>query len=156
MAPRNFSIGELSRQSGVKITTIRHYEHIGLMPKPPRTSSERRLYDTQHARRLNFIRHARDLGFNLEEIRALFRLADSPELSCAHVSAIAKQRLRAVEDKLALLKRLRAELSRMIVQCSGGRVAQCRIIETLSDRSLLRKGNHADDPNAFNTNTKFE
>ncbi|MBL6612441.1 MAG: helix-turn-helix domain-containing protein [Alphaproteobacteria bacterium] len=135
---KTFTIGELSSYGSVKITTIRHYERIGLMPEPPRTLGGRRLYDARHIGRLNFIRHARELGFTVEEVRALLRLTDAPELPCKSVDTIARQRLRAVDDKMVGLKRLRAELSRMIAQCEGGRVAQCRIIETLSRKSFAR------------------
>jgi DNA-binding transcriptional MerR regulator len=135
---KTFTIGELSSYGSVKITTIRHYERIGLMPEPPRTLGGRRLYDARHIGRLNFIRHARELGFTVEEVRALLRLTDAPELPCKSVDTIARQRLRAVDDKMVGLKRLRAELSRMIAQCEGGRIAQCRIIETLSQKSFAR------------------
>lgn len=129
------TIGELSRDGGVKITTIRHYERIGLMPSPPRTEGGRRLYEVRHVGRLNFIRHARELGFAVEEVRALLKLADTPELSCKSVEAIARQRLRAVDDKIGSLKRLRTELSRMIGRCEGGRIAECRIVDALSQRA---------------------
>ena len=132
---RDVTIGELSSCAGVKITTIRHYERIGLMPEPPRTQGGRRRYEIRHVGRLNFIRRARELGFTVEEVRALLRLTEAPELSCKSVDTIARQRLRAVDDKMAGLKRLRAELSRMITQCEGGRVARCRIIEALSRKS---------------------
>ncbi|NJO54658.1 MAG: MerR family transcriptional regulator, partial [Bacteroidales bacterium] len=74
---RSMSIGELSRQTGVKVPTIRFYEEIGLLPPPPRTASNRRVYGTDAVQRLSFIRHARELGFEVEAIRALLRSAAS-------------------------------------------------------------------------------
>jgi DNA-binding transcriptional MerR regulator len=129
------SIGELSRHTGVKVTTIRYYESVALLQEPPRTAAGRRVYGTPDLRRLNFIRHARDLGFEVDDIRELLALTDTPEKSCARVDAIARQHLREVEDKIARLELLRGELNRMVNQCRRGRVADCRIIDTLADHA---------------------
>jgi MerR family mercuric resistance operon transcriptional regulator len=69
--PEIFSIGELSKHSGVNIETIRYYERIKMLPAPPRTANGRRVYGPTEKRTLAFIRRSRDLGFTLEEIRAL-------------------------------------------------------------------------------------
>ena len=86
--------------------------------------------------RLAFIRHARDLGFTLEAIRDLLSLSDRPDQSCAAADAIAKAQLAEVESRLARLTALKAELERMVVQCAGGSIADCRVIEVLGDHSL--------------------
>ena len=78
----NISIGELSKQSGVNIETIRYYERIKMLPAPPRTASGRRLYGPAERRTLAFIRRSRDLGFTLEEIRALLALGGPARLMC--------------------------------------------------------------------------
>ena len=70
----NLPIGELSKQSGVNIETIRYYERVKMLAPPPRTASGRRVYDSTDLRILVFIRRARELGFSLDEIRALLRL----------------------------------------------------------------------------------
>lgn len=132
---KNLPIGELSRQSGVKVTTIRFYESIGLLKEPPRTAAGRRVYGENYLRRLKFIHHARDLGFDMDEIRELLALTDTPEKSCARVDAIARQHLHEVEDKIARLELLRTELSRMVNACRRGRVADCRIVDTLADHA---------------------
>ena len=77
-------IGEAARRSGVKVPTIRYYEQIGLLPAPPRTEGNRRHYDAADLRRLAFIRHARELGFEIEAIRALLTLAGRPEPALRH------------------------------------------------------------------------
>jgi DNA-binding transcriptional MerR regulator len=132
---RGVTIGEAARRSGVKAPTIRYYEQIGLAPAPPRSDGNRRHYEIADLRRLAFIRHARELGFEVEAIRALLRLQDHPEQSCAAADAIARARLTEVERRIDSLKALRAELERMISACGRGNVAECRVIETLADRS---------------------
>lgn len=126
-------IGDLSRLTGVKITTIRFYESIALLPEPPRTASGRRVYGAAHVRRLNFIRHARDLGFEVEAIRELLALSDKPDQPCARVDAIARQHMAEVDDKIARLTLLRDELARMVKSCSRGKVGDCRILDALAD-----------------------
>ena len=70
----NLPIGELSKRSGVNIETIRYYERIKMLPAPQRTASGRRVYGTRELRMLAFVRRSRELGFSLNEIRALLRL----------------------------------------------------------------------------------
>jgi DNA-binding transcriptional MerR regulator len=131
----NFSIGELSRRTEVKVPTIRYYEQIGLLPPPPRTEGRQRRYGKDAIARLAFIKHSRELGFDLEAIRTLLSLQDSPDRSCAAADRIAKVRLVEVERRIVALNALRAELRRMIDECACGRVAECRVIETLADNS---------------------
>jgi DNA-binding transcriptional MerR regulator len=125
-------IGTAATRSGVKVSTIRYYEEIGLLPSPPRTKSNRRHYDTDDLRRLVFIRHARQLGFEIDAIRALLAIQDNPDQSCDAVDAIARARLGEVEGRIESLLKLKAELERMIGDCSRRRVAECRIIEVLA------------------------
>ncbi len=72
------AIGALSKQTGVNIETIRYYERIGLIPPPPRTDSGRRLYGAEDVRRLTFIRHVRDLGFDIAAIKTMLALQEMP------------------------------------------------------------------------------
>ena len=136
-------IGRLAKAAGTSVQTIRHYERIGLMPAAPRSGGNQRLYDEAARRRLIFIRHARDLGFSLEAIRELLDMSDRPEQPCASVDAIARRNLEAVEQRLVRLSALRQELVRMVDQCRGGRVADCRVIEILSDHALCLVNEHA-------------
>jgi Cu(I)-responsive transcriptional regulator len=125
-------IGAAAAHSGVKVPTIRYYEQIGLLPEPRRTKSNRRNYDADDLRRLVFIRHARDLGFSIEQVRQLLSMADQRNRSCAGVDTIARQHLAEVEQKIAELKAMHRELSTIIDQCGRGVIADCRIIEALS------------------------
>ena len=131
MASR-LSIGDLSRRTGSTVQTIRYYERIGVMPSPSRTAGNQRRYTAKHLDRLNFIRHARELGFSLEQIRELLTLTDSPDQSCEEINRIARANLAAVESRLRRLELLRGELQRMASACRGGRVADCRVIQVLS------------------------
>ena len=131
----DLSIGELSRRAAVKVPTIRYYEQIGLMPETGRTEGKQRRYGRMAVARLAFIRHARELGFEVDAIRTLLSLQDDPDQSCARADEIAKARLVEVEKRIASLKALRKELRKMIEECACGRVGECRVIETLADRT---------------------
>lgn len=133
MRDRGYAIGDAARDTGVKVPTIRYYEAIGLVRTVARNSGNRRLYDADDLRRLAFIRHARELGFDVEAIRALLSLQDDPQQSCVSAHAIAKTRLAEVEDRIARLSALKAELENMVAQCARGRIDTCRVIETLAD-----------------------
>lgn len=126
-------IGDLAKATGTKVETVRYYERIGLMPPAERTSANYRSYTSAHIDRLHFIRHGRGLGFDIADIRSLLALADQPGRDCAEVDRIASGHLQAVEAKIAQLKVLKKELSRMIGRCRGGQVETCRIMEVLAD-----------------------
>lgn len=136
------SIGALSRETGCKVQTIRYYEQVGLMPAPARSEGNQRRYDQSHLDRLSFIRHSRELGFPLEAIRELLSLTDRPERSCEAADAIAQAQLVEVERRIARLNSLKAELERMIEQCRGGRIADCRVIEVLADHAHCLTEDH--------------
>lgn len=128
-------IGDLARATDTKVETVRYYERIGLMPPPERTQGNYRSYTAAHLQRLNFVRHARGLGFDIAEIRSLLDLADQPERDCAEADRIASGHLSAVEAKIAQLEVLRTELQRMVGECRGGRAADCRVLEVIADHS---------------------
>ncbi len=131
-----YSIGDLAERSGTKVPTIRYYEQSDLMPAPPRTEGGQRRYTKEHLRRLQFIRHARDLGFPIDDVRELLRLSAHLEAPCHAVDALAAKHLADVEHKIKRLQTLRRELKRMIGACEQGSLSSCRIIETLADHSL--------------------
>jgi len=132
MSGREIGIGDLARTTGCKVQTIRYYEEIGLMPEPGRTAGDQRRYDERRVDRLAFIRHSRELGFSLEAIRELLSLSDRPEQPCDAVDRLARRQLEQVEQPLARLTMLKSELERMLEQCAGGKVRNCRVIEALS------------------------
>ena len=132
----NLPIGELARRTAVKVPTIRFYEQIGLLSAPPRTEGNQRRYGKAEVDRLNFIRHARELGFEVDDIRELLAMSAEPQASCHAADSIAHNHLREIERRIASLEALKGELSRMIEECGHGRICDCRIIEALADHSL--------------------
>jgi MerR family mercuric resistance operon transcriptional regulator len=127
-------IGELSRLTGVNIETIRYYEKIKMLQAPPRTEGGHRIYGPTEARVLAFIRRARELGFSLDEIRALLELGGPGNASCADVRKIATRHLDDIRTKIADLKKLERLLAKTIARCSGNRVPDCPVLDILDVR----------------------
>lgn len=142
MTNGDFTIGHLARETGCKVQTIRYYEQIGLMPQPLRTSGNQRRYGPSHVARLAFVRHGRELGFPLDAIRTFLSLADDPDRPCEAADRIARVQLQAVESRIARLNSLKLELERMIEQCKGGTIAECRVIEVLTDHTECLHEDH--------------
>jgi Cu(I)-responsive transcriptional regulator len=128
------SIGELAEATGTKVETVRYYERIGILPAPKRTSGNYRAYSAGHLALLSFIRRARDLGFTLDQVRALLALANQKKQDCGTVDALAREHLADIDRKISDLKALRRELSGLIGQCKQGTIADCRILSALSPR----------------------
>lgn len=141
---KQYSIGQMAKAGNCKVQTIRYYEQIGLLPKPGRSTGNQRVYNQEHMERLSFIRHSRELGFSLDQIRAILTLSDDPGQSCQEVDQIARNHLREVDSKIKRLQSLQQELRRMINQCQGNQVADCRILRVLADHELCHSDRHGD------------
>ena len=128
-------IGELARLTETRVETIRFYEAEGLLPAPARTAGNYRIYEIEHLNRLSFIRRSRDLGFRLDQVRSLLRLADDLSGSCAEVDRIATENVEEVDRKIADLQALRTELVHRLEACCSTTIANCRIIEALGPSS---------------------
>ncbi len=139
---KELTIGGLAEQTGCKIQTIRFYEQIGLLKPPARTEGNQRRYGTDSVKRLSFIRHARDMGFDVEDIRELLRLAAHPEEKCHTADEIARRHLEGVRDRVKKLKKLEKELIRVTENCACQTVADCRVIEALADHGKCRSKQH--------------
>lgn len=126
------NIGSAARASGVSERMIRHYEKIGLIPPPARRDSGYRDYCDADVRRLRFVANARDLGFPIEEIRALLGLWSDETRSSADVKALALSRAEALGRKVAALAAMRAALLDLAGRCEGGERPDCPIIERIS------------------------
>ena len=132
--------GILSRRTGCNIETVRYYERVGLMPDPGRSEGGHRLYAEEHVRRLQFIRRCRELGFTIEEIRALLDLVDRRDYTCAEVRDISIAHVDEVRRKIRDLRRLEKTMRGMIKECDGGAVPECPIIDALFDVGAARPG----------------
>jgi MerR family transcriptional regulator, mercuric resistance operon regulatory protein len=131
MAERAFPIGELSRRTGCNIETIRYYERIGLMPAPPRRGRYRS-YGQDDVGRLGFVRRARELGFTLDEVRALLGLAAGGQASCAEARDLAAAHLKDVRTRIADLRCMERVLAETVQACDAGDDACCPLIAALS------------------------
>ena len=127
-------IGKLSFLSGVNIETIRYYERIKMLPAPPRAANGRRVYDPSHLRILGFIRRSRELGFSLDEIRALIRLGCPDKATCREVREIAAHHLEEIRAKLGDLQRLERVLAKTVAQCTGKTAPDCPVLDILDVR----------------------
>lgn len=142
MRAQAISIGEAARQSGVKVPTIRFYEQIGLLPAPLRSEGNRRQYDEKDLSRLSFIRHARELGFEIADIRELLMLTEQPQSSCHEADSIAQRHLGEIKERIARLQALSCELQRMVEECGHGRICECRVIQILADHGNCESSRH--------------
>lgn len=126
------SIGSLSERTAVNIETIRYYERIGILPKPPRSNGGHRLYSHEHQQRLIFIRRSRELGFSLDQVRELLGLSGGRRLTCAKVKHISEQHIADIRQRVKDLRRLERVLSDMAAQCRGDEVLECPILQALT------------------------
>jgi DNA-binding transcriptional MerR regulator len=125
----DYAIGELSALSGVKVPTIRYYEGIGLLAAPPRTEGNQRRYDSAALDRLRFIAP-------MESLKAMLRIARHPDEPCADLDELVRERLVEVDERISKLTGLRTELAGMLESHAHGKVAECRVIEVLSDHGM--------------------
>lgn len=126
-----YTIGEAAQAAGVNIETLRYYERRGLVPEPPRSHANYRLYPHESVRLVRFVKRAQELGFTLNEIRELLAFRDSGEgASCAEVRQQARLKLRNIDAKIRSLQTMRQALSDLVQQCSGsGPITACPILE---------------------------
>lgn len=126
-----YRIGKVATRTGCSPESIRHYEKLGLLPQPKRSEQGYRYYDRATVERIGFIRHGRHLGLHLDAIRELLELSDNPDADCTAADDLASHHLQQLEERIASLQALADELRQVVHQCRGGKVAQCRIIQTL-------------------------
>jgi Cu(I)-responsive transcriptional regulator len=127
-----FTIGKLAATTGTNVETVRYYERVGMIAPPARTDGNYRSYRSEDVERLRFIRRTRDLGFSLNEVRALLDLAAQRDRDCGTVDEIATRHLAEIDRKIADLTALRRELADVISSCAGGIVSECRILQAFS------------------------
>lgn len=132
MEKRTLSVGELAREAGVNVQTVRYYERRGLLEEPPRRASGYREYPESDVARLGFIRRAQGLGFTLAEIADLLSLRVDPRTTSADVHRRVEEKLADVEAKLVDLRRIRGALRELAASCKAhGPVGDCPFLEAL-------------------------
>jgi len=129
-------IGDLAKLTDTRVETIRYYEKEGLIPAPSRNSGNYRVYEDAHLKRLSFIRRSRDLGFTLEQVRTLLKLADNRDASCMEVDTIAAEHIVEIDRKISDLTLLRDQLVLSVDRCQGDTIADCKIIEALAPAKM--------------------
>ena len=130
------AIGELSRRTRCNIETIRYYERIGLLPKPARRGRYRS-FGLEDVARVHFVRRARELGFTLDEVRALLGIATAEDMACGDAREIAASHLQQVRARITDLKRMERVLAEAVRACDAGDQVGCPLITTLSTTAQL-------------------
>lgn len=128
----SFTIGQLAKKARVHVETLRYYERRGLLPDPPRSESGYRQYSEDAILRIQFIKHAKELGFSLKETMELLSLRVDPETTCADVKSRAEAKIVDIEEKIRSLQRMKKALTKLAAECTGrGPSSECPILEAL-------------------------
>lgn len=131
--PPHWKIGELAKLTAAQPETIRYYEREKLLPSPPRTAGNYRLYGQPHVDRLTFIRHCRALDMSLQEIRALLKFYDAPRVNCGGANSVIDTHIADISRRIEELKRLRGHLKTLRGLCTKGQAAKnCEMLQELS------------------------
>ena len=136
MDQQAMKIGEVAARSRVNVQTLRYYERQGLLPKPPRTESNYRLFTAGTVQRVRFVKRAQELGFTLAEIKELLALRIDDDDRCADVRDRAQANIAGIEEKIRTLRSMKRVLVRLTAACAGqGSVSECSILESLDKES---------------------
>ncbi|WP_020677987.1 Cd(II)/Pb(II)-responsive transcriptional regulator [Geopsychrobacter electrodiphilus] len=134
-------IGELASRTRCPVETIRFYEKEGILPPPPRSSGNYRLYGEKHVECLLFVRRCRSLDMTLEEIRRLLLFRDAPQEDCTAVSAFLDEHIGQISTRITELEHLKDQLEALRQLCSGARTAeQCGILQELGSSGFTIEG----------------
>ncbi len=126
------NIGEAAQRSGVSAKMIRHYESLGLVPGVRRTEAGYRQYDDDTLHTLRFIRRARDLGFDMQEIAALLQLWRNKRRSSAEVKRIAAHHVADLQRRIVALQSMQRTLQKLAHCCAGDDRPECPILDDLA------------------------
>ncbi|MGB9663834.1 MAG: heavy metal-responsive transcriptional regulator [Ignavibacteria bacterium] len=128
-----YFVGQIAKQVGVNVETIRYYERIKLLPRPKRIESRYRIYDEMDLKRLLFIKHAKELGFTLREIKELIELRIDSKAKCKDVKSLTENKLRDIDNRIRVLQNIRKVLVKLIDQCVNEEISsmECPILEAI-------------------------
>ncbi len=128
----SLTTGQLAKRAGVNIETIRYYEKRGIIPELRRKESGYRLYPSNTVTRIQFIKHAKELGFSLKEINELLTLRLDENTPCSEVKSRAEDKISDIEGKIKSLQEMKKALVKLTKECSGrGPISECPILEAL-------------------------
>ncbi len=127
------TIGDVAKQAQVNIETLRYYERQGIVPKPPRTHSNYRLYPGDTVRRVRFVKKAQELGFSLKEIKELLSLRATRGATCLDVRRQAATKIKQIDEKILSLQAMQNALGELVRRCAArrGSLSECPILESL-------------------------
>jgi MerR family transcriptional regulator, Zn(II)-responsive regulator of zntA len=131
----SYKIGELSKLTGCNIETLRYYEREGLLPPPPRGNNGYRYYPRDSVSRVNFILHAKGLGFSLTDIAELLSIqVDKHSATCGDVKVIAEHKLATIARKIRELEKMYQALEKVAAACDGSSASaeHCSILQALA------------------------
>lgn len=145
-AMKTMTAGQVARLAGVGVETVRFYEKNGLLEEPSRRVSGYREYDEQTVNRLRFIQRAKDIGFTLTEIKDLLSLRSCSYQPCDDVRWRAEAKITEIEEKVALLLRMKQVLGRLVSSCGKQEdSSRCPILEALDGIKTADRRNVDDD-----------
>ncbi len=128
-----FFIGELAKQAGVTVDTIRYYEKIGLLPRPQRRMSGYRVYDPQTVYQLVFIKQSQELGLSLAEIAQLLQLQKNDRAACIEVKQLLINKIAETDRRIQALQDFRQTLQTRLAECNAvlaqGQDSGCPVLE---------------------------
>jgi MerR family mercuric resistance operon transcriptional regulator len=137
MRMKSLTIGHPAREAGVNLETVRYYERRSLLPKPPRSASGYRLFPSDAARRLRFIKRAQELGFSLKEIRELLSLRVSRSTTSRDIRKRAEAKIGDIDAKIRSLGSMKKALRKLTSVCEGCvHVTECPILEGLDSEGV--------------------
>ncbi len=132
---KKLQIGDIAKQAGINIETIRYYERRGLILPVGRTEAGYRIYDENILTRLRFIKNAKEIGFTLKEIDELLKLKISPKSKCEDIRKKAEKKLKAIEEKMSMLESMQKVLKRLVSDCQSGLpTEECPILKSMEGK----------------------
>ncbi|TNF89774.1 MAG: heavy metal-responsive transcriptional regulator [Gammaproteobacteria bacterium] len=132
-------IGQVAKESGVGVETVRFYENEGLIEAAERSASGYRQFSTSTIEQIRFIQHAKKLGFALQEISELVNLKNAPDANCADVKKTARAKIADIQEKIDSLEQIKTTLQPLVDQCkSADPISDCPILNAL-DENLVNE-----------------
>jgi len=135
MDDRTLRSGEVAKEAGINVETLRYYERRGILKQPERRPSGYRIYTIETVRVVRFIKHAQQLGFTLDECEELLLLRDDDSRACGEVRAAAQSKIDDIDAKIRDLRRMKRALTGLVKTCTDdASTRECPILDALDAR----------------------